>query len=229
MHFLVEWIGNLDAAVRSVPGDMEVPMLLAALIPIDADSRLVSRCRKGDRLAFSDLVERYQHRIYSLCLRWLGDDTLAEEIAQEVFLSAWRAMGGFREDARFDVWLRRIAINKCKNARLSRFRKAHDRHDRIDEEPADEDGVRLQVAANDPGPDAPLDRSRASALLQAALNTLHAEHRAVLVLRDLEDLDYEEIALALDVPRGTVKSRLHRARMALAEVLAHRIGPKDVF
>jgi len=223
-------LGNLWALLRSMGiVGAQASMMLAAVVPFDLDQRLVARSRKGDRLAFSDLVERHQHRIYSICLRWLGDATAAEEIAQDVFLAAWRAIEGFREEARFDVWLRRIAVNKCKNARLSRVRKAHDRHDRIDEEPEDEDGVRLQVAANGPGPDASLDRSIASAILQEGLSRLSEEHRAILVLRDLEDLDYEEISSLLDLPRGTVKSRLHRARVALAEALANRIGPKDVF
>lgn len=221
---LSSWLGS---AVWQEPAT--VVLSLAAIIAFDPDTPLVARSRRGDRVAFSDLVQRHQHRVYSLCLRWLANEELAREVAQDVFLSAWRAMAEFREEARFDSWIRRIAVNKCKNARLSHLRKRRDRHDPIVEEPEDEDDKPLVVVSTDAPPDAPIDATQASEILQQALARIRDDQREIIVLRDLEDLDYEEIASLLDVPRGTVKSRLHRARVALAQVLIPHIGPKDVF
>ena len=119
-------IGNLGAWLVSVWTQEPLsPMLaLAAVVAFDPDAALISRSRRGDRAAFGDLVERYQSRVYSLCLRWLGNEELADEIAQEVFLAAWRAIGDFREEARFASWIRRITVNRCKNARVSHTRRA---------------------------------------------------------------------------------------------------------
>lgn len=192
------------------------------------DDDLVLRCRKGDRRAFSALVVRHQDRVYGICLRWLGDAVAAEEIAQDVFLSAWRALAGFRAEARFDTWLRRIAVNKCKNRRLYGHRRAADRHDSLDA-PETEERPRLQLVHGGPGTDANVHRGQADAIVRDALERIGPEHRAIIVLRDVEDLDYDEIAHALDIPRGTVKSRLHRARAALSEVLAGRLVREDVF
>lgn len=224
-------IGNLWSWLGSAGWQEPLTSMLslAAIVAFDPDAPLIARSRRGDRAAFGDLVQRYQHRVYSICLRWLANEQLADEVAQDVFLAAWRNMAGFREEARFDTWIRKITVNKCKNARLSHHRKARDRHDPIDEEPEDEDAHRVVVASTAAPPDAPLDAARASDILQSALARLRQDQREILVLRDLEDLDYEEIADLLEVPRGTVKSRLHRARLALAAELTPRIGPKDVF
>lgn len=192
------------------------------------DELLVSRCRRGDRRAFGELVHRHQDRIFGLCLRWLGDRVVAEEAAQDTFLSAWRALPGFRSEARFDTWLRRIAVNKCKNRRVYGHRRAFGFHDSIDALP-DGDRPRLQLVHGGPAADAGMHREQADGIVRAALATLTDEQRAIVVLRDVEDLDYDEIADALEIPRGTVKSRLHRARAALAVVLSARLGPEDVF
>lgn len=193
------------------------------------DDTLVAASRRGDALAFSDLVQRHQHRVYSLCLRWLGDAGIAEETAQDVFLAAWRGIGAFRSEARFDTWLRRITVNKCRNVRLSHRRKARDRHDSLDGDPTTDEQRPLQLVHGGRGPEGLREQREASRLLQEALAELDDDHREVVLLRDLEDMDYDEIAQLLDVPRGTVKSRLHRARAALAARLTPRIGPKDVF
>ena len=192
------------------------------------DTCLVQETLAGHQASFQLLVERYQSRVYSLCLRWLGNEELADEIAQEVFLAAWRAIGDFREEARFASWIRRITVNRCKNARVSHTRRARDRHDPIVEEPEEEGQARVVVVSQAAPADASVDASRASVALQRALSALREDQRAIIVLRDMEDLDYDEIASLLDVPRGTVKSRLHRARTALAAALSPYLGPKDV-
>lgn len=198
---------------------------LAAMAEPRPDDELVRDAQRGDRFAFGELVTRHQHRIFSICRRWLGDAALAEEVAQDAFLSAWRALPGFRAEARFDTWLRRIAVNKCRNRKVYGRRRAEDRHDSLTPR---EDVVGPQLVHPGPGADAPLHAHQATDLIEQGLAALHEDQRAIIVLRDLEDLDYDEIATLLDVPRGTVKSRLHRARAALASALAHRIGPEDV-
>jgi RNA polymerase sigma-70 factor (ECF subfamily) len=203
--------------------------MVALVMTLHPDDALVTASRRGDRAAFSDLVTRHQDRVYRLCVRWLGDPNLAEETAQDVFLSAWRAIGNFRSEARFDTWLRRITVNKCRNRRLSHLRRARDRHDSLEGDPNTDERPPLQLVHGGPGPAARLDRTEAQDLLNRALSELDDDHRAVVLLRDLEDLTYEEIAELLDVPRGTVKSRLHRARVALAAQLAPRVGREDVF
>ncbi|MCB9664590.1 MAG: sigma-70 family RNA polymerase sigma factor [Alphaproteobacteria bacterium] len=194
--------------------------------PPESDDALVHRARHGDRAAYGELVLRYQDPIHGLCARWLGNAESASEIAQEVFLAAWSALPRFRGEARFDTWLRRIAVNRCRNHRLHRQRRAHDRHVSLEGER--DDGPPLQLVHGGRGTDGRAERAAARDVLQRALDQVDPDHRAVLVLRDLQDLDYEEIATLLEVPRGTVKSRLHRARLALAEALDALVGPQDV-
>lgn len=207
-----------------------MPTATARVMPPEPtlDEQLVHRCRLGDRAAFAELVHRHQGRVFGLCLRWLGDRVAAEEIAQDTFLSAWRALPGFRAEARFDTWLRRIAVNKCKNRKVYGFRRGYGLHDSIDVLP-DEDRPRLQLVHGGPAADAGIHRDQADAIVRSALAALPDEQRAIVVLRDVEDLDYDEIADILEIPRGTVKSRLHRARTALALVLSARLNREDVF
>ncbi len=202
---------------------------LAALFgaPGPSDDELVRRATAGDRDAFSTLVLRHQDRIYALCLRWVRDPALAEEVAQDAFVSAWRALPGFRGDARFTTWMTRIAVNHCKNRRLYLARRKHDQHEPLEGEPRDDAPAR-EIADPRAGTDRPLHRSEAEALLHAALDQLDESHRAIVLLRDVEDLDYEEIADALDIPRGTVKSRLHRARAQLARLLGKHLTDADL-
>lgn len=202
---------------------------IAAMFPGVPDEELVARCKNGDRHAFGELVERHQDRVYSVCLRWLGDPVIAEEVAQDAMLSAWRAIARFREEARFDTWLRRIAVNKCKNRRLRGRRRHQDAHDSIDAGAQDDDVPHLQLVHGGPGTDAKVHQSEAGAVLQEALDRLSEEQRSLIILRDVEDLSYDEIGDLLEVPRGTVKSRLHRARTALTRLLENRIGREDIF
>jgi RNA polymerase sigma-70 factor (ECF subfamily) len=199
--------------------------VFASVLGQPPDEELVRRSQAGDARAYGELVRRYQDRIYSLCLRWLRSPDLAEELAQDTFVSAWRGIGSFRGEARFSTWIFRIAVNLCKNKRLYNQRRAYDRHD-----PADSPGEERSVQLVDPsaGTDRETHRSEAERLLQAALADLDEGYRAIILLRDIEGMDYGEIASLLDLPVGTVKSRLHRARGHLAAVLHKGARPDDV-
>ncbi len=204
---------------------------MRALRPAEriADADLVAQFQGGNRHAFDEIVLRYQTRIYSLCLRWLDDRQVAAEQAQDVFVAAFRALGGFRSECSLSTWLFRIGVNHCRNARMYRKRRAYGRHETYDA-PHDEDaGPARQLADPEaPGADREAHQSEAGSIVQRALAELDDEHRQILILRDIEDLAYEDIADILDLPRGTVKSRIHRARAELAQKLARRVRASDV-
>jgi RNA polymerase sigma-70 factor (ECF subfamily) len=183
------------------------------------DEALLARFREGDRAAFDALVRRYQDRVYGLCLRWLGEPESAEEIAQDVFLALYRSLPDFRGDAQLSTYVFRACVNHCRNRRAHRARRAWGRHEPLeapDGRPRD-----LHDDANR-GADAGAHAADARRLVAAALDALDDELRAIVLLRDVQDLDYDEIADILEIPRGTVKSRLHRARTELAAALVAR-------
>ena len=169
---------------------------------------LLERLRAGDARAFEDLVIAYQHRVFGVALRMLGSRAEAEEIAQEVFLRAYRAIGAFRGEARLGTWLYGIASRLC----LNRLASPDRRLARGDEALAD-------VAAPTPDAASTAERAELDAALRAAIAGLPEDRRLVLVLRDVEGLSYEEIAETLAIDPGTVRSRLHRARLQLKEKL----------
>lgn len=205
--------------------------MLLALLAIVADlpdEELVRRAQGGDRFAFSQLVKRYQDRIYGLCMRWLGDPQVAEELAQDIFVAVFRSLGTFRGDARFSTWLHRVAVNHCKNRRLYRRRRAWNRHEPLEGNRGPDERPRQLSDDRVPSTDRGAEQRQAGRIVQEALAELEEDHRQVLILRDIQDLDYQEIAEILDLPRGTVKSRIHRARSQLAKILGNRIGKEDV-
>lgn len=162
--------------------------------------------------AFEGLVRTYERPIYALCRRFTGDHASADDLAQETFIKAWSALSRFDEAQPLYPWLRRIAVNGSLNALRDRRRMTS-----LDARPAD------TGPAADPGtgdPEAAAEGADLERHLRAALATLPAEQRAVFVLRHDEGLGYEEIAGALDLPVGTVMSRLARARGRLQELLA---------
>ena len=170
----------------------------------------LARLRAGESQAFEDMVKTYQHRIYGVALRMMGSRAEAEEIAQETFLRAHGALGEFRGDARLSTWLYAIASRLCFNRLASgEHRMARRRSDALDALPG-----RLE---DQPGGE--LERSEQEAALHRAIADLPEERRVVVVLRALEGLAYDEIAAALGLELGTVRSRLHRARLELKDKL----------
>ena len=167
------------------------------------------RLRAGEPDAFERLVRTYQHRVFGVAFRMLGNGAEAEEIAQETFLRAHRALPEFRGDAKLSTWLYAIASRLCLT-RLGSRERGLVRHG--------EEGL-LRLPHDALGPDAAVERTELEAALHRAIAELPDERRIVVVLRDLEGLSYEEIAASLGLELGTVRSRLHRARMDLKDKL----------
>lgn len=201
-------------------------MMLLALAHHLSDAELVARYKEGDRHAFSEIVRRYQDRVYSLAFRWMRDREVAEEVAQDVFLALYRSLVRFRGDSQLSTWIYRVVVNHCKNRKMYRSRRKMDQHEALEGER--DDGMERQIPAEGPGTDAALHRQEARRLLDDALAQLDDSQREIIVMRDIHDMAYEEIAELLDLPRGTVKSRLHRARQHLARVLGRHLDTEDI-
>lgn len=184
------------------------------------DRALVTRVQEGDRDAFSTLVVRYQERVYNLVLRGLTDQDAALDVAQEVFLKAYRGLARFQGESQFFTWLFRITMNETITARRRRDRRGRP----ISLDRTDEDGEKRSdppAATDDPG--AAVARLDDQALVQQAIAGLEDEQAEVLLLRDIDGRSYQEIAEILECPLGSVKSRIHRARLALKDKLAPTI------
>jgi RNA polymerase sigma-70 factor (ECF subfamily) len=177
------------------------------------DLTLVQRVQRGDKTAFDLLVRKYQHKVVKLVLRYVRSPAEAEDIAQEAFIKAYRALPQFRGDSAFYTWLYRIAINTAKNAIASRDRSPID-YDLDRNDPEESGG--LQHRLKDPDtPEGLVLTEEIRGIVNAAIESLPEELRTAIVLRELEGLSYEEIAAAMDCPVGTVRSRIFRAREAI--------------
>lgn len=188
------------------------------------DRRLVRRLKQGDERAFQELVHTYQDRIFGLMYRMIGNRQEAEDLAQEVFISVYRGVGNYRGEGRFYTWLYRIATNTCKNRlkylKVRNFHRASD----IDETPqahtAGQDGPAVHLQSQVAGPEQTVQGNRLQEAIQREIAALDPDHRLLIVLRDIQGLSYAEIRKITGLQEGTVKSRLHRARLALKERLA---------
>lgn len=205
-------------------------VFLLGMASAPSDAELVRRFQEGDRTAFDAIVDRYQHRVFTLAVRWIGDEQVAAEVSQDVFIAMYRKLDSFRGDAKLSTWVYRVVINHCKNRKLYRKRRRMHLHEPLEGTRAaeDEDAPTRQIPSEEPLADAGVHRSEAAQLLHEGLAALDEGQRQIIVLRDIEDLSYEEIGELLGVPRGTVKSRLHRARAQLATLLGRRIGQDDL-
>lgn len=185
----------------------------------DDSSKLIERCRKGDLEAFDDLVALHQNRVYNLCFWQLGQADDASDAAQDVFIRAWKALDSFRGECAFSTWLHRIALNVTYDAARKRNRapQAFSALTPLDSDQEPEWEAE-ESAPNDAPDEISLRHERRHAVRQA-LAALPEHHRTVLVLFDLQGHSYEEVSDLLQVPPGTVKSRLNRARLALRRAL----------
>lgn len=177
-----------------------------------SDAELVTAARRGDGDAFSELVVRHQDRVMNLVMKFVHNPTVAEDVSQRVFINAFTRLKEFKGDAAFTTWIYRIAFNESiSTLRYEGRRKAASIY-------SDEDGLIAEPAApHDPSQH--LEREEARSILQKALKRIDPEDRKILLLREMEEMSYEEISGILGIPVGTVRSRLHRAREALREVL----------
>jgi RNA polymerase sigma-70 factor, ECF subfamily len=185
------------------------------------ETRLVRRLRDRDERAFREMVDDYGDRVFNLTYRMLGNREEAEDLAQEVFITVFKSIDTFRGDSKFSTWLYRITANHCKN-RIKYLARRHDRGKaELDErtEGGGADGPSLGAPRPSPRPDMQLEGAEMERVLQEAIAELEEEQRILVILRDVEDLSYEEICAITDLPEGTVKSRLHRARLALRKKL----------
>jgi RNA polymerase sigma-70 factor (ECF subfamily) len=176
------------------------------------DVDLVGRVQRGDSAAFDLLVRKYQHRIAALIGRYISDWSECQDVAQETFLRAYRALGNFRGDAQFYTWLHRIAVNTAKNHLVAHNRRPPT--DDIDVEDAEQFESGLRLRDNDT-PERELMRQQLEQTVMRAVEGLPEELRQAITLREVDGLSYEEIAQRMDCPIGTVRSRIFRAREAI--------------
>ena len=185
---------------------------------------LVSRAQSGDSEAFEQLVLIYQDRLYGLCYRMAGNHADAQDLAQEAFVRAYRALKNFRREADFGTYLHRIAVNLW----ISLRQRNHNELSLDDPVMTEEGELPRQVADSGNQPEDVIEEAEFQGLVREALSRLGREHRAVLVLREMEALSYEEIAATLGVAPGTVKSRLSRAREALKKAVCQLAKTKGL-
>ncbi|NJD31858.1 MAG: RNA polymerase sigma factor RpoE [Gammaproteobacteria bacterium] len=177
-----------------------------------SDLELVRRAQRGERGAFDLLVLRYQHKVIKLVARLLRDPTEAEDVAQEAFVKAYRALGSFRGDSAFYTWLYRIAVNTARNAMASRQRRPLDYEADLSE--TEQSAVESRMRHTDT-PEATVLSDEIHQTVNRAVADLPEDLRTAIILREAEGLSYEEIAAAMDCPVGTVRSRIFRAREAI--------------
>lgn len=182
----------------------------------DYDDRFIARLRAQDEKAFNRLVMDYQHRIYTFVLRMLGSPEESRDVAQDVFVSVFMALPRFRSESKVSTWIFKIATNHVRNRVKYLQHRARGRKQELSEVVESEDfgGDTMNRPAR---PDRALEGRELEAFLKMELEQLDPDQRELVVLRDIQDLSYQEIQEITGLPEGTVKSRLHRARIALKE------------
>jgi RNA polymerase sigma-70 factor (ECF subfamily) len=197
-------------------------MLLGGTVDREVDQELVERAQKGDKRAFELLVLKYQRKLARLLSRMVRDQAEIEDITQESFIKAYRALPQFRGESAFYTWLYRIAVNTAKNYLVARGRRAPTTTEFSNEEAEGfEDAELLRDIAT---PDAELQTKQIANAVNKAVEALPEELRTAITLREIEGLSYEEIAQMMDCPIGTVRSRIFRAREAIAEKIRPMLG-----
>jgi len=199
-------------------------------LPDDADNerRLVERLVARDEHAFNTLVRAYERRVFALVLRMIGTRAEAEDLAQEVFVQVFKAIGSFRGESKLSTWIYRIAINLCKNrTKYLRVRHAGEQEEleaHAERVPMGE--LKRANVGQIERPDEMMVGKQVERIVQQAILKLEPSFRECLVLRDVEELSYEEIGAITGLPEGTVKSRIHRARAQLKELVEEALGEK---
>ncbi len=179
-----------------------------------SDQKLVERVQKGDNGAFDLLVLKYQHKIVNLVMRYVRDPELAQDITQEAFIKAYRALPRFRGDSAFYTWLYRIAVNTAKNYLAAQRRRPMD----IELDSQDSEQYELHAKLKDTDtPEGITLSNELMGIVERAIDALPEDLRTAIILRELEGMSYEEIAQTMECPVGTVRSRIFRARDAISK------------
>jgi RNA polymerase sigma-70 factor (ECF subfamily) len=184
------------------------------------EREVIKRCKAGDGNAFRTIVLTYQKRVFNTALRMMGNREEAKELSQEVFISVLESIRELREEAKFESWLMRITLNHCRNRWKYLKRRQYYQTDSLNDPIETEDGeMERQVYDPSGNPETFVEKKMIQQFVQKGLLRLKEEQREMIVLRDLQGYSYEEIGKMLSLPEGTIKSRLHRARMDLKEIL----------
>lgn len=218
---------DADEELRGLTGaaiaaGFHVPM------PDGFEEQLVERLKRRDEAAFNELVRLYDKRIFQLVLRMLRDRTEAEDVTQEVFITVFKSVDSFRGDSKLSTWLYRVATNHCKNRIKYLDRRARGKKTELDDLSEHErmESASMSSTAEIARPDQQAEAHQIEKIVRDAILVLDEEQRELVVLRDVENLSYEEIQAITGLPEGTVKSRLHRARLKLAAAVRKASEPR---
>ncbi len=192
---------------------------------LDSDQLLVARVQNGDKRAFDLLVRKYQHKLISVISRYISDWSECQDVAQESFIRAYRAIGAFRGDSQFYTWIYKIAINTAKNHLVSQGRRPPTDDVNVDDAVQLDSGIRLKDGAT---PEHELLRQEIEQTVFATVEQLPEELKTAITLREVDGLSYEEIAVAMNCPIGTVRSRIFRAREAIDNQLRPLLSDSKV-
>lgn len=179
-----------------------------------SDEQLVSRFKEGSMEAFEELVRRYETKIYNLVYRFMGNHADAGDLAQEAFIRAYRALSKFRGESSFSTWIYKVTANVCRDELRKQRRKKNISLDELE-------GGQREIAVADTSslPEETFERRELQNRIQVYLNQLSEDHRLILLMREMQDMSYEEISEVMQCSMGTVKSRLSRARTALKKIM----------
>jgi len=181
---------------------------------------VIENCKAGDEKAFAEIVLHRQKKVFNIAYRMLGNSEEAQDLAQEVFISVFESIKDLKEEIKFDAWLTQITLNHCRNRWKYLKRRQYFSSDSLDDPIETEDGS-VPRAVYDPSdnPEILFEKKMIQQWIQRGLLKLKEDQRELLVLRELQGFSYEEMGESLGLPEGTIKSKLHRARMDLKEVL----------
>ncbi|HSU57864.1 MAG TPA: sigma-70 family RNA polymerase sigma factor [Bryobacteraceae bacterium] len=206
--------GSLSSRAIGAPWNWDERRASGAIPRLDTETSLIERCLSGEQGAWEDLVKLYTKRVYGICYRFTGSDNEAQDLTQDVFLRVFKSLGSFRAgEGSFVVWLTRLT----RNLLVDHYRRT--KNERVTDAIDDKLTILEEKTGQHSRTDGMLAGREAGELLQAGLQKLSPELREAVILRDLQEMEYREIARVLNVPEGTVKSRLNRGRAELARVL----------
>lgn len=193
----------------------------------EAEAAFVARLRARDETAFNELMELYQRRVYALCFRFLSNREDAEDITLDTFTQVFRSIDTFRGDSKLSTWLFRVAVNLCKNRMKKHARRHQSAHQGLDKVAESSLNSAAGISAGSiERPDELVEGMAMEVIVKRAILEVDPEFRRLVILRDVEDLSYEEIADITELPKGTVKSRIHRGRAQLKEAVERILGEK---